>query len=298
LNHPPMSPSFSENTIFSLLAEGRRFLKGKKIAAPHFASLSLLSYILGLDEAKIYQEGRKTVSKEVATLYFSFLKKRAEGCPLAYLLGTQGFWTLELEVKEGVFIPRPETEHIIEEVLSLREKDNFRLIADIGTGSGNIALALASELPEAKIIAIDISEKALAVAKRNTEKYGLSHRLEFLKGDLLSPLEERGLFSLLDLIVSNPPYIPSEEVATLPQEVRDWEPREAYLAGDGLIFYRRLFSQGGRFLKRGGYLVVEIGYNQEEGVRDIISSAPFRLVNVREDLNGIPRVISARYEGK
>jgi release factor glutamine methyltransferase len=292
-----MSPRLYENTVFSLLSEGRRFLEEKKVAAPSFCSLILLSHLLGVDGAKIYQELRKPLPLTLSKTYSSLLKKRAAGCPLAYLTGSQGFWTLELTVEKGVFIPRPETEHIIEEVLSLPEKDEFRLIADIGTGSGNIALALASELPRARVIAVDISQKALAVAEKNRDKNGLSDRVEFLADDLFSPLYQRRLYSRLDLIVSNPPYIPPDEVSSLPREVRDWEPKETYLAKDGVSFHRRLFSEGGRLLKKGGYLIVEMGYNQEGKVKDIINSFPFRLVNVRRDLNGIPRVISARFYG-
>lgn len=214
--------------------------------------------------------------------------------PIQYIIGHTEFCGLDINVNEDVLIPRPETELLVEVVAELghRSQDTrHRLkILDLCTGSGCIAIALTKRLVDCKIVASDISEKALSLARENGEKH-LAGQIEFVKSDLFCDLN--GLF---DIIVSNPPYISGPEFEDLQEEVL-MEPRIALYGGeDGLDFYRRIFSTAGKFLNDGGHLVVEIGYGQARSVRDICKeSNGFEIIDIKKDASGIDRVIVARW---
>lgn len=218
--------------------------------------------------------------------------RRAKQQPLQYLTGTQEFFGLELRVTPDVLIPRPETEHLVESVLDwARVQADPRLrIADVGTGSGAIAIALASVLEHASVTAIDISVAALAIAHENAERFGVAGRIRFLEGDLLSPLPtERGTF---DIIASNPPYVAAADAPTLAPEVRDHEPSVALYAGpDGLDIYRRLIPQARELLRSGGLLALEIGFGQRDAVAELLSG--WQSVHFMDDYASIPRVALA-----
>jgi len=213
------------------------------------------------------------------------------------LTGHQEFYGLDFIVTPDVLIPRPETEFLIERVMKLvqESRESSPLIVDVGTGSGCIAVTLAKQLPLARLIATDASRTALDVARTNAEQHGVLDRIEFLEGDLLKPLAERGLEGAVDVLASNPPYIDEESRQLLQREVRDWEPHDALFGGaDGLDFYRRLIAESPLYLKPGGYVVLEIGFSQVDSVSNMVKGGALELVDITPDLQGIPRTLCLR----
>jgi release factor glutamine methyltransferase len=271
----------------------------------------LLLHATGRDRSWLYSHHDEPLSETEASHYFSWIDRRCAGEPTQHLTGKQEFWGLEFEVSAEVLIPRPETEHLIEvaldrlamrEVRSLRPQKNSGeglFIADIGTGSGCIAIALSTELPAAVIFATDISPAALSVARRNAARHSVASRIQFASGNLLDALDSSRPASahwpvLLDLIVSNPPYVGRRETHTLAREVRDHEPASALFGGEeGYELYSGLIAQAGPRLKPGGVLVLELGYNSLPAVQPLLDAANWTGVGVTNDLAGIPRVIAA-----
>ena len=224
------------------------------------------------------------------------LGRRLRHEPVQYITGTQEFYGLPLKVSAAVLIPRPETEHLVESVLSVLENlphDRPLSIADVGTGSGAIAIALATHLPQASITALDLSTAALAVAQANARTYNLCDRIRFLRSDLLDGLSAQEREGSFDAIVSNPPYVPTGDHETLHPQVREHEPATALYAGeDGLSIYRRLIPQAAAALRPGGLLAMEFGYGQSEALDEMLASwQDLFFVN---DLQGIPRIVLAR----
>lgn len=216
--------------------------------------------------------------------------RRLEGVPLSHLTGTREFWSIPFEVTPSVLVPRPETEGLVEKVLELSTRESESIL-DLGTGSGCIAISLAKELPRAEILAVDVSERALAVARRNASRHKVRH-IEFRRSDLFSAL--RGSGARFDFIVSNPPYVSSDEWDVLPPDVRDYEPRRALVAGaSGLELIERLVRRAGTFLRPGGYLVFEIGEGQRDKVLGLFGRR-WTEIETAWDLAGKPRVITAR----
>ena len=258
----------------------------------------LLIHVLGRDRAWLYAHPEYELNPGDAAAYEQLLARRTEGIPTQYLTGRQEFWGLEFEVGRGVLIPRPETEHVIEVALArlgARSRDSLR-IADVGTGSGCIAVALASELPHAEIVATDISPAALDYARRNAERHGVSRRIQLIETYLLDACLGPGLTrNSFDLIVSNPPYVALADAKNLPREVRQYEPREALFAGDqGLSVYPPLIEAAARALSADGMVVAEIGHNAAERVSSLLPAPLWSDLCVTRDLAGIDRVISAR----
>jgi release factor glutamine methyltransferase len=225
--------------------------------------------------------------------YCALIDRRAAREPVAYIIGHREFWGLEFEVTRDVLIPRPETELIVEEALALvrsgavaHTPSDALTIIDVGTGSGCLAIALAHELPHARVIAIDVSTAALHVAKRNADRHGVSPRIAWHAGSVLEPIDRP-----VDLIVSNPPYVPLGDAPTLPPDVRDYEPPVAlFSGGDGLATIRALVMQAAARVKPGGALIFEFGFGQAAIIREIITQAhAWEIVRLREDLQGIPR---------
>ncbi|MGH9728980.1 MAG: peptide chain release factor N(5)-glutamine methyltransferase [Candidatus Acidiferrales bacterium] len=256
----------------------------------------LLMHALGRDRAWLYAHPEASLDAEEADKYFKLVAHRAAGAPTQYLTGKQEFWGLEFEVTPAVLIPRPETEHVIEIALERLGKGctNEPLrIADVGTGSGCIAVALAQEFPHAEIFATDISSAALTVAARNAARHCVTKRIRFVECSLLEALtSETGAF---DLIVSNPPYVARNEETQLRREVREHEPHEALFCGaSGTEIYAPLMAQAVGLLRSAGLLVLEIGYGALKGVHPLFEASPaWREIRVTNDLAGIPRVISA-----
>lgn len=252
---------------------------------------TLLMHVLGRDRAYFYAHRELELSCRELSKYEELLARRADGEPLQYITGHQEFWRLDLLVSPNVLIPRPETEHAVETALELLHGVESPRIVDVGTGSGCLALALASELPPATIDAVDISKEALEVARTNAEHLGFSERVHFSQSDLLQIfLSSPATF---DLVVSNPPYVGESEADKLQLEVREHEPHVALFGGElGLDIYRRLIPQAHGVLKPGGWLVMEIGYSQENAIRELL--AKWEEVRSVPDLQRIPRVMVAR----
>jgi len=222
-----------------------------------------------------------------------WLERRLNGEPVAYIIGSKEFWSLLFEVNREVLIPRPETEILVEEALQTGKKmmpSGLRIL-ELGVGSGAISVALARELIDASLVATDISAGALALACRNACTHGVADRIEFQCGDLFTPVV--GTF---DLIVSNPPYISDEEFGQLPRGVREYEPRQALLAGDGgTACHREIISGSRKHLRRGGWLLMEMGAGQEEIVNELLKrSGVFDQIETRLDYGGVERVVRAK----
>lgn len=233
----------------------------------------------------------------------ALLARRADREPLQYLLGTQEFCGLEFEVEPGVLIPRPETELLVDAAVrcaGMHPAAGRRpIVADVGTGSGCIAVSLARRLPLAVLYATDRSAEALRVAGRNVGRHGVAGQVTFLEGDLLEPLRARGLSGRVDIVVSNPPYIAEREWEALQPEVRLFEPRIALAGGeDGLAVCRRLVGEAVDFLSADGWLIMEVGQGQAESVRMLLDATKqYGMVDVRPDQAGIDRVICAQLKG-
>lgn len=242
-----------------------------------------------------------------AGVFETLVRRRERREPTGYIIGHREFWNLDMEVTPGVLVPRPETEFLVEEVLSLLSPPPGdpgdapgsaaaaapvrARIADVGTGSGCLAVAIARWLPAAEVVAIDASEEALAVARRNAERHDVARRMQFFEADLLA-----GVPGPFDAVVSNPPYVPEPDIPGLQPEVRDHEPLQALVGGaDGLDVIRRLVPQAAAALRPGGWLVFEFGFGQADGVRAIVEAEPrLELVAIKPDLAGIPRMAVAR----
>jgi release factor glutamine methyltransferase len=255
----------------------------------------LLAHVLGVTRASLQARPDREVGPSDEGRFRSLVARRAAREPLQHLTGRQEFWSLPFRVTPAVLIPRPETEHLVEALLRL-PLPSEPLLLDLGTGSGCLAVAAARERPGARVLATDISEEALVVARENAALNGVASRITFLAGDLFAPLEGRGLERALDAILSNPPYIGERDLADLPPEVRDHEPRLALSPGpDALAAHRRIASIAAAWLRPGGHLIVEIGFGQEDALRGVYGHAPgLEMGEVRPDLAGIPRVLTCR----
>lgn len=277
-----------------LLERGAQELERVGISESQWETERLLRHALGWTREYLLAHPEAPVQAEAAGLFFQLVERRRGREPLQYVVGTQEFWGMELRVTPAVLIPRPETEGLVEQVLADCRGNSSRLV-DVGCGSGCIAIALATELPEAEIYATEASPPALAVAKDNAHRHELGKRITFHQGDLLQPLFDKGLQKSFDAVSSNPPYITDEEMETLAPEVRDYEPRTALAAGkDGLDVIRRLLPEAEAVLAPGGRLFLEIGKGMESQVKELLSKTELTWEKTEPDLQGIPRVVIAR----
>jgi release factor glutamine methyltransferase len=280
-------------TVHDIINEATNDFEAVGIPSARLDAEVLLSFSLGCDHLEFYKNPDMTISETKLSAFRNLIFRRSQWEPVAYITGRKEFWTFVLEVNSSVLIPRPDTEIIVEEALNLcRKMDSSEIkILDIGTGSGAIAIALASEITGAKVVATDISLPALNLAQKNAAALGLKEKIDFRQGDLFEPLDD-----IFDIIVCNPPYIAADEYEKLPAGVKDYEPREALLAGkSGLEFYEKLIYQAAGFLKKNGWLLLEIGAKQEAGVRGIMEAAGFYdSIEMRRDYAGLPRVMKAR----
>jgi release factor glutamine methyltransferase len=250
----------------------------------------LLLHLLQISRANLFAYSERELPADQQTAYQSLVERRLQHEPIQYITRQQEFYGLNFHVTPAVLIPRPETEHLVEAVLKLLPSNHSLKIADIGTGSGAIAIALAAHLPQAEIIALDISLDALAVASTNARENNVADRIRFLQSDLLSAINEEEEF---DAIVSNPPYIPEIDRDSLHPQVRDHEPVTALFAGEtGLDIYRCLIPQSYKALKQNGLLALEIGYGQQGPLTELL--AGWQNISFIEDLQQIPRVALAR----
>ena len=287
-------------TYASGYREGVSLLSKAGVSNARNEALWLLEGVLRVSRLDIHAEPETPIGRSSWSCACEALRRRAAGEPLQYILGTQAFRGLDIAVRPGVLIPRPETELVIEEVHALDLSGNCLRMADVGTGSGCLALALAVEFPDATIHAIDCSDAALEVAKSNAVRHGVQDRIRFLRGDLLEPLSlYPEMQADLSVIVANLPYIPTRELDTLQPEVRDFEPRLALDGGpDGLTFYRRLLCDALVFLRPGGSLVLEMGQGQAVRIREEAERlSAWHIRSIRQDDAGIERVISLERKG-
>src|SRR5438034_174114 len=293
-----MKPQAAPLIVRTALREAFAQLRAAGVPSHTLAAELLLLHVLGCNRTWIYSHPEEELSALDAECYFALVRRRAAGEPTQHLTGKQEFWGLEFEVTQDVLIPRPETEHVIEvalDRLALRELRAGRKqtltgeglqIADIGTGSGCIAIALPKEPPAPSIDATDISPAALAVACGNAASHKVADRVRFLEGDLLGDVPP-----LLDLVVSNPPYIGRREAATLMREVRDHEPEIALYGGEeGYELYAELITQAAAHVKPGGILGRERGHNSLPGVQPLLHATSRTNVGGTNDLAGIHRV--------
>ena len=252
---------------------------------------SLLQYVIQRDRTFLLSHPEYVLTAEEEKNFRLYLTRRANGEPLQYITGTQAFFGLDFEVTKDVLIPRPETELLVETALKLLGTDRSTpFICDLGTGSGCIAIALLYENQRASAIAIDVSEAAIRVAKRNAQSHHVSNRLILLAADGFSALHPNQ--KRFNLIVSNPPYVAGSAWDGLQREVRDHEPRVALVSGpDGLVMIRRLLNESGAFLKRGGHLLFEIGFDQTAAVQSLVDRSTWKVLDIQEDLQGIPRIV-------
>ncbi len=251
----------------------------------------LMMRVLGKDRAWILSHWHDEIDTHCSIPYRTVIERRRAGEPIQYIAGEAEFYGLPFRVTRDVLIPRPETEHAVEKVLELAAQFQSPRIIDVGTGSGAIAVALASKLANITVAATDLSPAALAIARENAARNCTAQRIRFIEGDLLAPVAGE----TFDIVVSNPPYVAESDRASLSVEVSDFEPAQALFAGsDGLAIYQRLIPQAFAALARGGFLVLEIGYEQEDAIRELLAHAGFGEIHFTADLQGIPRVASAR----
>lgn len=305
--------------VRTALKNGIAELRDAHVPSFTLAAELLLLHTLGRDRTWLYAHPEASIGDADMQRFAALVARRAAGEPTQYLTGKQEFWGLEFEVTPDVLIPRPETEHVIEVALDrlalheIREgrrqitKGAGLRIADIGTGSGCIAIALAKDLPEASFYATDTSQAALEVASRNAARHGVCHQIKFVRASLLDdselhqspvtslPRSRRGHQSpLFDLIVSNPPYIGRREAASLPREVREHEPEAALYGGEeGYELYAELIAQATQRLKPRGVLVLELGRDSLPAAQPLLDPCTWTNVSVTNDLAGIARVIAA-----
>lgn len=264
------------------------------VPSPRLNAELLLMFALSCERSYLYAHPEHELSESEQYRFNEVIHERARGCPTQYITGHQEFWGLDLLVSPAVLIPRPETEHVVETVLELVNEYRFdgqgKLKAlDVGTGSGCIALALASELPHMEIHACDISDDALEIARVNAARLALGNKVLFRKSDLLMLYANQQF----DFIISNPPYVGENEADKVQKQVREFEPKIAVFSGkEGMDIYRRLIPEAQHTLRPGGWFITEIGYSEEEKVRNLLSG--WTDIQVTTDLQGIPRVIAAR----
>ncbi|MFA5523183.1 MAG: peptide chain release factor N(5)-glutamine methyltransferase [Tissierellales bacterium] len=263
-------------TIGELIKKGMEALNEGEFNNPLFDSRILLCHVLNVDKIHTYTHKDELVHSCSVDNFFKLIEKRKSGYPIQYILGKQEFMGLDFHVREGVLVPRPDTEVLVEYIIDLVKSNYFGdkdiiKIADIGTGSGAITLSLAHHLKNVHVYSVDISDTALQVASENSKSLHLESKVSFLKGDLFQPLNKLKLDSPIDIIVSNPPYIPTNDIMYLQKEVAEYEPKLALDGGqDGLDFYRRIIDQFQTYLSDNGVLAMEIGYDQGPAIKKLL----------------------------
>jgi release factor glutamine methyltransferase len=275
--------------IAEVLKESSRILEAAGVPEARREAGSLLSFVLGKDRTFLISHAEDPVDDDSLDQLREFVKRRAAGEPLQYITGVQDFYGREFRVTPDVLIPRPETELLVEAAIGVTKNENA-VICDVGTGSGCIAITLLCELPDARAVALDKSAAALEIAKLNAAKQSVTERVEFVVSDCFETLNSNE--HQFDLIVSNPPYVSASALAGLQREVRDHEPLVALSPGpDGLSVIRRLLSEAPAFLKPNGHMLMEIGFDQGEAVYNLVDNSVWSLLEVRPDLQSIPRIV-------
>ncbi len=284
-------------TILKLLKWATAYFESHHIEQPRAASEILLAHTLSVGRVDLYTQYDRPLELKELGVFKEFIQRRIQKEPVAYIVGQKGFWSLDLEVTPDVLIPRPETEVLVETALSIVPPEPLPKplsILDLGTGSGAIVLALASERAGHRFYGVDCSNKALAVAQNNARRHGVEGAITFLQGNWFEAVEDRRRH--FDLIVSNPPYIPNPDFEMLPLEISQYEPRQALDGGpDGLNAIRHIVEQAPAYMTPGGWLLFEIGYNQRASVERLMrASGAYTDFFVIKDYSGFDRVVRAR----
>lgn len=251
----------------------------------------LLQKALGdVDRLYIHLNLQKELSKEQENIFLGFIEDRLKGRPIAYIVNNREFMGLDFYVEEGVLIPRPDTEVLVEEIIELCKDRGNMDILDIGTGSGAITVSIAKYIEKSNVTSVDISEIALEIGERNAKNNGVYEKIRFIKSDLFDNIKSEKI--QFDIIVSNPPYIKKKDIEDLHIQVKDYEPYNALEGGvDGLDFYRKITEESKEYLKLGGILAYEVGYDQAEEVMKIMQNNGYNKIYTKKDLQGIDRVV-------
>ena len=277
-------------SVGGVLKWTQEFFERKGSESSRLDAEILMAHALGIDRTRLYMDHNKPLDEEELAGIRRLVKRRGQGEPVAYIVGSKAFWTIDLDVDARVLIPRPETEHLVERALELLKETPDAKVVDVGCGSGCIALSIAASKADAQVWAVDISDDALAVTKHNAHRLGLES-VHIQKSNLLETLE--GPF---DYVLSNPPYIETDTIQTLMTSVKDYEPHGALDGGnDGLDVYRRLVPQAADVLTPGGYLLMEIGSEQGSALKALLdASGSFEDIEVFVDYAQLPRVVQAK----
>jgi release factor glutamine methyltransferase len=286
-------------SVGDLLRAGAIRLREADVDSPRLCAEMLMAHLLECDRVALHRCSRDEVSADDAARFEALLARRAAREPVQHIVCRTEFWSLDVLCDSSALVPRPETEVLVEAALGVLKSNSAPAIADIGTGTGCIVIALAKELPRARLFASDISRDALALAARNLEAHGLTRRVQLIKGDLAEPFLRLGLAGRFDAIVCNPPYVAESDKPTLQPEVRDYEPEIALYGGaNGLQVIARLLAETGPLLKPAGYLIIEIAQGQAHAVRELAenSTAGWRVIRIIADPAGIERVLLIQKE--
>jgi release factor glutamine methyltransferase len=277
-------------TVLESINLSAQYLSQKGIESPRTNAELLLANILSCKRLDLYISFERPLSEMEIQKYRENIKRRGNFEPLQYIIGSVEFYGLELKVNPSVLIPRPETELLLENILNQFSKEQNLIILDIGCGSGNIAIALAVNLPQSKIFSADISEEALLVAKENAELHNVPGRIKFIKHNILK--NDLNNFPIFDIIVSNPPYVSKENYSTLQKEIKNYEPGIAVTDdGDGYTYYREISKKASAKLKENGKLFFEVAQGQSETVMNIMTQNNFKSIGIIKDYQNIDRVI-------
>ena len=283
-------------TIQKLLNWITKYYTEKGIDAPRLSAELLLTHVLKMERIELYTQFDKLVDKDQLNRLHDLVKRAGQHEPISYLTGSAEFYSLQLEVCPDCLIPRPETELLVERAIEfLRTRTGPQFVCDLCTGCGCIAVAIAKNYPDAKIIATDICDAALNVAAKNIERHNLKDRITLLSGDLFEPLVPHLDVDKFDLIVCNPPYVSASEYEKLEKNVKDYEPKLALFAGvDGLDVYRRIIDKVDRFLKSDGALMLEIGYAQGPAIKQLLEeTGAFAEIKIEKDFHDNDRIVTA-----
>ncbi|MGV8145828.1 MAG: peptide chain release factor N(5)-glutamine methyltransferase [Alkaliphilus sp.] len=287
-------------TVEQILKKATQKLKKLEMKTPQLDAEVILCNTLGVDRIKLHIYPEMKISQEMCRKFWIDVEKRENNMPVQYIVNLQEFMGLDFLVEKGVLIPRADTELLVEESMKICKEKFAKLpteALEIGVGSGAISVSLAKFIDEIRIKAIDISKKALEVAKKNAKTHGVDEKIEFLLGDIFAPITNKDEESFFDIIVSNPPYISNGDIETLIPQVKDYEPLIALVGGeDGLDFYRNIIAKSPNFLKDKGWLVLEIGYDQGCKVSELMEERGFKKIVVKKDLAGHNRLVIGEWQ--
>lgn len=289
-------------TVIKAIYWAEAYLKRFNISNAKIDAEYLLSSILKCKRQELYLNPDRPLTNIEINTFKTFIQRRSKREPLQYIIGEEEFRGLVFKVTRDVLIPRPETELLIEEAVKIIERQRAKgkrqkvNIIDLCTGSGCIAVSIAKEIDNCKVYATDISEKALAAAKENAKKHGVENKIIFLQGSFFEPLKGKGLEDKIDILLSNPPYVSKKDMGKLQPEIKEYEPSLALYGGeDGLDSYRTIIPEALNYLKKAGHLLLEIGYGQAEGVKELFAQYPaYGKIEIINDLSEIERVVKAK----